>query len=505
MLLALPVTAFAGDEFSSFRIPANSYLDWRGGASTSGAWQNSSVGPDHSSSSYFSGSGSSSFASWREDDARVSQWTGGFSAGGTRRHDESLDHFLDYLDSGLTSTATSGGSRSMQESAGLSTSQSWYAASAPIGLIGSISGQWADDQYWSSARRLRQNSLAPLDPVEQLSSRVFKRYSSGMSAGAGWILGRVRNATGVFEARVLEARLLRLGALNRPLSAQGRQRLADLMYAHRDVGVGTARPAAPVMDAVERILYEDGALRDSVLTASDLFHLTESIFDRYLGGNSIGPDGLPRSPIARASGAFISVQLFTTHSRTAARQDLTQTTIPYTAGTPGTPVEQRQTGSSKQTSDGTQLHLAAEWHHPSSMRSQWDATSGFDKILSGSDRGFAFFNQLGWTYIAADRWLIGAGASQQRKSQRTKEHVTLADDWGTSVSVGIQYLVIDRVSIGFGASQAWNKSRNDLYFASALDPRAAAWFNGGSFNLAMSYRFAGSSHIAGVYPAMMGN
>ncbi len=501
LLLALPCVAYAGDEFSQFRIPANSYLDWTGGASAFGSWGRQEAGPDRFSSSDWRGGLSSALSRWSEDDHRSALWDAALSVSGLHYRRSTLEHGPYYFGSGDYEVSEDQTQRATGERATVSTQQSWYPGGGPWAVTGLLNSSIDDGQNWDRRRSLTRQVLDPLEPTLMIRSDNAETYRSTLNASLGIGFGRVRNATGVFETRVLEERLRRLGAITRPLSKHARERLSALMYARDDVSQVSSRPASPVMDAVERILFEDGALRDSVLTAAELFHVTEPIFQRYGFATSIRPDGLPQSPFNRMTGWSMNALVTTGHSRLSQRRSGAGSTIIYAAGVPEPPIETRSSSSSKRTSDGTRLSLLAEYHRPSGMRTQWDASTTFDDQLGGGERAYALTNLVRWNFIVADRWLAAASASQSRSIRRTRDHVTLDDSWSAGVGASLQYLVWDHVGLGVGAGESWSKSRDDRYWTNYVDPHAATWSDGGSFSFDITYRFAGMSRIAGVIPA----
>ena len=504
-LLALPCAAFAGDDFSQFRIPANSYLDWTGGASASGSWGREESGPDKYASSQWQGHLSSGLTHWSEDDHRSALWDVALQTSGQRFHRSTVDHGPYYLGVGTYESTDEDLQKGTLEYASVNTQQSWYPGNGPWALSGSLYGSLTDSQNWEWRRSLQRQLLDPLEPTLRLSDYGNVVYRSTINASLGVGFGRVRNATGVFEARVLEERLRHLGALSRPLSPHARERLSALMYARDDVSQVSSRPASPVMDAVERILFEDGALRDSVLTAAELFRVTDPIFSRYGYATSIRADGLPLAPFSRMTGWSVSAYVTNGHSRLSRRSWNASSLIAYAAGAPEPPVETRSSSSSKNTSDGTRLSLRAEYHRPSGMRSQWDGVTTFDDQLGGGERAYALSNQLNWSFILADRWLASANASQARNSRHSRDHVTLEDSWIASVGGSVQYMILDHVGLGLGAHESWSKVRNDLYWTNYVDRHAATWSDGGSLSFDITYRFQGMSRIAGVIPAAMGN
>ena len=495
ILLALPSAAFAADEFSGFRIPANSFVDWALASSANGQWSRHSAGLDHMTQTDWRGSVSSSFTRWSENDAHSSLWSGSLSSLGAGASSSSFGIEASYFSPLRYEVTKDSNEREATEQASLATTQTWYPGNGLLGVTGGVQGEWSDAQGWRSSSQLRRSNLDPTEPIKRLTSSTEFSYFSRGAVSAGLSIGRVRNATGVFEARVLEDRLRALGALTRPLSSHGRQRLADLMYAHRDVARVSARPAEPVMDALERILFEDGALRDSILTGAELFRVTDPIFYRGGSPSYVAPDGLPASPIARLSGWCIGMVVTNSHSRLSQRSQYAESSIPYVGGVPEPEPEYRTGYSFKNTHDATFMEAQGAYHHPCGMRAQWDAASAFATPIGGGERGFDFGLSVRWADILADRWLGSIGLTQNRTVRRAKDRTTLSDDWNAGVAMSAEYLIVDRLGIGLRISESWVKYRSDIFRSNIVDPQAADWFDGGAIGLDLTYRFRGFARI----------
>jgi hypothetical protein len=150
----------------------------------------------------------------------------------------------------------------MFESWSLGGSHRRYPWAVPIGFeaAANLGGSYA--QSWS-AQDVRTFLLESGGSIETNRSDNVERWSYqnsvAASASAGW--GRVRNATGIYDALVLEERLLGTGALTRALSPAARRRLADVMYLRGALDTVRERPGRFLWQEIERVLSEDGALR----------------------------------------------------------------------------------------------------------------------------------------------------------------------------------------------------------------------------------------------------
>jgi hypothetical protein len=506
LLLALPCVAYAGDDFSQFRIPANSYLDWTGSLDGYGNWRDTHAGPDHSSGSSWTSNLYSSARRWSENEEHSGYSAASVWLDGTRYHDVTLQN-VDFHIPGYypQSVADDAGRQNALEDIIINAQQSWYVHGSPWAVTGSVSGEVEDSQDWSDEHQQRFLESSPSQLTDTRRSGYRVDYRSQLDAALGVGFGRIRNATGLYEARVFEDRLLAVGALARHLSVPARQRLSDLMYARSNVDRSTSRPAADVMDAVERILFEDGALRDSVLTVSELFRSTEPIFLASVLGSTYGGDGLPASPITRQQGWQIRTSVTTDQSRETERGGDAETAHTYLGGVEQPASETRSEGSNKYHSAQTGLQALAEYHLPCGLREQWDALVQYDRPLRHSTSGFALHSQLNWTYIVADRWLASSGGSHARSLSRDEAHRTLNDSWSFVTFASVQYLLRDRLALSLGADESWSRQQSDFRTTNYVDRHAARWNSGGHIRAGVTYRFKGSARIAGVIPAMMGN
>ncbi len=90
-----------------------------------------------------------------------------------------------------------------------------------------------------------------------------QNLSGSISVG----VGRVRDATSVYQTQVLEQRLLRTGALKRRLSRDAIRQLAKLFSMQGDFGLVHDYPGKHFWREVERILRENGSLAGESLDA----------------------------------------------------------------------------------------------------------------------------------------------------------------------------------------------------------------------------------------------
>src|SRR5258706_9112824 len=119
-----------------------------------------------------------------------------------------------------------------------------YAGRAPIllGAEASVSGDL--NQNWTDSRDASSQTDFVSSTDQWMEARARRRQSfivADLRPRVG--LGRVRDATWVYTARVIEDRLRRDGVLTRALTHESRQKLADLLTLGDAYDVLHARPA----------------------------------------------------------------------------------------------------------------------------------------------------------------------------------------------------------------------------------------------------------------------
>src|SRR5262249_5648251 len=100
-------------------------------------------------------------------------------------------------------------------------------------------------------------------------------YGANADVSIGW--GRVRDATPVFSALLLEERLQRDHMLARTLSVDARNKLAALIAIEGDFAEVHDEPDKAFWSEVERIVREDGALTDGRFDAHAANHVREDL------------------------------------------------------------------------------------------------------------------------------------------------------------------------------------------------------------------------------------
>ena len=487
--LASTRAASAGT-FDDFRVPDHHMVLWSGSLDGRTEWGSSSRTASSQRTGDASGSANTQASCLAESDASLTTWGAGASADGYRMHD--LSHtepagapFWESQESWR---------HSLSESFWLSATQRWWPASGGPHAVVAASAEGDYGQEWSWNRGDRAEFSAGADPtptlrVEDKDERRTWNHQVSASAGVG--VGRTRDATGAYEARLLEDRLREAGLLVRPLSARARQDLAALLTVRRDVSTTHDNPAAPVWAAIQRILAADGALRDEALSAEAWFRLTEPWFARQ---SRVDGSLVPVSPVLRLRGWMLEARI---EGRTGQYVNHWSSAVSYSYfGSPpsySSSEDQRDAASTDRGAAG----LAGEAHWPLGMRVQADASASALADLRPGQHGIDQRAAAAVNWLAAPRWLVSLNASQARTCFSGRG-TSLADDaWSVLYGLTAEYAVTAHVAAVLDFTQTHGR------LGEGSDPASAYWQtnNRGEVAFGLTYRFAGRASAPGLFPA----
>ena len=377
-------------------------------------------------------------------------WRGSIHAGGGQSHNESSLGVLQgsiqgFLDSEPTqqfwqiSTAFDGRRqlsrftssfeeqdadfREFSESWALSAEHRSYLGDRPLalGAVAQVAGF-----YRQGRNRLSRSQAPPPTLVLFESSNDVDSYlhEARLSLDAG--VGRVRDATGIYDAYVLEERLLALGALQRPLSPAARQKVAALHYARPGYFAGTDRPDKFFWRDVERVLREDGALREGGLYPYDLLRVIE-----------------PRFPanVTRMRGWLAGLVLLGEHSSSILRFERYELTE-----TPTSSSENRFSNRSEEITDQILPGLQAEWHRPVGLHAQLDGAARVLVPLLHVDGGLRADVAGSASWFVEERWLAAASGSYFRHYQTGDPGRRSFDQWIVEYGATLTYFVQDHLT-----------------------------------------------------------
>ena len=479
--------AAADDDFSDFRIPSNRSLLWTAGFGARAVGEDLSLSSSQNSASYLGANGASRFLWFSDSDPALTSLDVNLLAQGSRQHQDQESQSI--VPPASSAQVTGRKDQQMVERWSLSAGHRSYPWAAPLGIGASVylSGDFSQSWLIQSTEAL---FVAPWYTLQNTQSDNFETWTYyhavAASASAGW--GRVRNATGIYDALVLERRLLETGALTRPLSPAGRQRLAEVLYLRSAFGTVHERPGRGLWREIERVLAADGALREGGLDPYTVLRAAEP----HLGPTGrLAADGVPVSPATRLTGFFAGLQLFDGHVNRIERRDggfSSQTVQDGTIIGARTGTYSARTDESfDRVSGGAtgEVHLAIgpPW--------QLDANSAVLLGLRRQENDLAVSSQISLVWLAADRWTAIANARHQWYDDERTNGPTAGDSWGWDVGTTVRWYFEDRAAIELSAmeQQGWRRG----------DASSHLFHRGLGVSLGVTYRFAGWIETPGFF------
>ncbi len=467
---ALPLRA---DEFRDFRIPPHSTFNAGIGLSAnlsdqfmsnSSAYQQRWHHRSSSASLTLPASGAS------ESDQRSLSWSARADASGYRQTSSSTTDFGSYISDDTY--------RDVNESLYLSAGWHEYRWKSPIALVATGTAQFRWRQNWNESERTNNSNY------DRMTGEIWEYdYSTSAEVGAG--LGRVRDATGVFDVYVLEKRLRESGALTAPLSDTARQQLAALFYRRNDFSLLHERNSKYFWREVEQVLRNNG-VETGTLGAWDWMRVNEALF---------------AGTFQRWTGARIDLVIRGRHENHISRVSR-ETIDQYT--TPDTTVTSRSNFYERELVYGDQLApgIKADYYRPVNWRLQVFGSTAFYLPLNDAPKAFEFSAEVGTEYVIADRWSsivqvrydraieqVGFSQSWPNFNMSSRSSGPDWDVWATSLEAGLSYYVEDHVALDLAASLTQiNDSGADYY-----NRDSQLW-------VGASYRFAGNPGVGFFHP-----
>ncbi|HYM81240.1 MAG TPA: hypothetical protein VEY91_07495 [Candidatus Limnocylindria bacterium] len=482
------------DDYADFRIPANKSLSWTADIGAFGSRFALGRSGIETRRGGLNGSVFSSFRWLSDSDPTSSSMDGEVGFGGSRSRGS--DSFNSPGPSSFVERHASDRQRTISEQWFLSIEHRRYPWTIPIGVSLDLSGRGFYDQYWiSSETDMLQN--APGFNIRTVTQRHAEdwRYQHIVTARVATGIGRVRNATGIYEARVFEQRLLESGAIIRALTPSARKRLAELMYARTSLIGIRDRPAKETWRAIERILEDDGALGPSGLGVFSIFRAAEP----HVAGAIFQRDGVPRSPVMRLTGSFAGLVLESRHSHIVNRFDEGEFFQETLNDSLLTAVINRR--STRETGDLDEVlaGLMAEHHRPFGMRWQADGSSELLIPIREQDNWLEVSSALSMSWLAADRWLGSIFLAHAWLDDDRTQGPTHGDRTDWSYGIAVTYYLENRLGLRLSASESQRHTREVLGGPPLL--RDGSFSRNGNLFFNFSYRFKGSFEAPGLYPA----
>jgi hypothetical protein len=475
-------TGARADDFSDFRIPPNRMLLWTGHADVLADWQRNDGGTTKDNAGREQETLLSQFLYRGETDSRTTEVHALGLVRGFRGNSTSL------FRGPIGQTVDDARQRRTLESWSLSVAHRWFPERWRIGLVADAAGAVTDEQFWASSHSL----TVPLPGgtfYQDFAERTAQwTYRTDVSGDVGLGVGRVRSATGVFEAMLIERRLRAARVLTRPLGSVARRELAALLYARTDYSTSMDRPAATVWGTIEDILRRDGAIADSALDARALFGLAEPYIGR---GGFVARDGLPVSPVLRPRGWFANVVLSGRTTHQIDRGDFASSSSTAPGGVPFVYTQFQRISSG---SDVAEAGVNAEYHRPCGARWQLDAALSVLTPIRRQRNGIDESSAVSVAWLVADRWLAETWVSHSRRIDKSLSGVTDEDTWQVTYAGTCEFWVTDRVAIQLQVEQVHARMPTLVQFASLPTTFSRA----GQLQFGIDYRFAGFTEIPGL-------
>jgi hypothetical protein len=493
--VAAPITPTSADDFTDFRIPSNRTLLWTAGLHARATGQDASSNGTNGSLGSGSVDASSAFSWFSDSDPSFTRVYADLAARGQRLHQDTQNLFSTPPSSTLSLTERS--IRDVLENWTLGASTRRYPWAAPLGFEIGLQGQGDYSQNWDSQSHdafIVNPGLTFQNTQSSDQERWTYLSSFAATAAAGW--GRVRSATGIYDALVLEQRLRETGALTRPLSSQGRQRLADVLYLRGSLDTVRERPGRTLWREIERVLAEDGALEAGGLDPYSVLRAAEP----HLGASRpLTSDGVPISPVPRLTGYFAGVRLLDRHSNSVQRMDAATSFQTIQNGVVIDSGSSTFASRVSQPQDFVDCGPTAEFHRPLDARWQIDAFGDARIGLRAEDNYLVGDGSASLAWLAADRWTASASTSYTWTDDDRTEGATPGDYWAWAANLNVDWYLEDRTSITFSAGMNQGWIRGDP--SAPAGPAAHIFVRNMTTSIGLNYRFTGWIATPGFFPA----
>jgi hypothetical protein len=344
----------------------------------------------------------------------------------------------------LFTSETESDDQQLQEQVVLQFDHRRYPGALPVALSVSAFATGFYAQSWASQDRHEdlQNAGSTIVSDEQRRTESWL-YDHAVSGRLGAGVGRVRNATGVYEARVLEERLRQSGAIAQPLSPTARRRLAELAYLRADAAEIHDRPARSVWAEIEEILIEDGAVAEAGLGPEAILRALEP----HVAGSTIDATGIPVSPVLRARGHFVGMFAELQHRHGHVRQDSEQSRSEILNGVPQPPVYIASGAHDTFSEDRVLAGLEAESHVPLDLNLQLDVGGRVLVPVREEDTELVGGATADFAWMVADRWLARTQARYQWLDTDRRTGATPGDRWDWVFGFELDYYLENRATL----------------------------------------------------------
>ncbi len=475
------------DEYTDYRIPSHRTRLWTGTSQMIADRRTFDQPLGRTKGSEWEGLAQTGAQWFSTGDDRTTNLTGNLSLLGGQASSRRV--WTDALSGGpsVERSTASDGRLSRQLSLVLSHSEQLAGSAFYVSGATSIEARWL--RNWDSGEDSLTYQLAPDEHYashglhDSRSRRIQSWVRSDLEAG----IGRMRDATGVYLARLVEARLRQAGALVRPLSNPARQRLIDLITMANSYDRIRTRSGRPLWTEIARIAAEDGALAGGGLDAASAERAGESMLAAL--GTARRADGLPSALRSRWRGARIGVQLSDLHDRESVTNRAHSSGRLWQNGVLVNEQVQAFDSRSIETNDVQYSGAVATWRQPLGDRWQLDADVRGSVPLRGVGEGFWGVGGVTGTWMVADRWFVEGRAQFIRQwLLDDRGEATRFDRWDAMQALTVYYEIDDRLLLRTDLAQ---QQSGDHDWTSVGANGARGFQRRQQLFVGMSYRFTG--------------
>lgn len=453
----------ADPTYLGYRIPEHRWSNWTASVNAAGGHSFSPTFGGETRRRVINGNLGTRATFGYDSDPLQHQWGFSVSAGGGRSSQDLTG------DSPLLTFEQNTRDRSLSRDFRLDGSLRTYPWSVPLGLT------LRTDHTFRLRQSFSSNAGREVDPVAtrlstQSTGRGARDYVGTVGAGVGF--GRVRDATPVYQAQVLEARLRGTGALSRELSEVARRRLAALFTLEFAIANAHQRSTKYLWREIENVLREDGALSPGSLDAYDVFRLMEPI--------------VVAGKVTRRVGSFIGPALVVSTLRTRNTFESAFATRLIVADTVFATNGDSFSRTDNFRDDQVFTSLVAEFHRPLSERWQVDASSVAAISEAGDDASTA--SSVSVTWLVSDRWLGALRFTHSGTSLGRGPDRRLAN-WNVGLAGDLFYFLEDAWALRLTATEG--QAHTPSFFERS-----------GGFQLGVTYVVSGLFEAPGLVEAM---
>lgn len=423
LLLTLALPAPAQDPYATFRIPEYHRFSWNvsGNGSWSGRFGSDSVIEERARQV---SAGLRSTLAWTSESEAQ-------STNLTLQPSELMQQFRQVFDG--TGRFSSLGSHSTSETRFgaqqlfLFASRYQYRPGSAVFAGAQLSSQLGFTQFIRDQYQRVEDFSPTVFLQSNHDANLDHRASANLELRAG--VGRIRDVTGVYAADLVERRLRATGRLERELSAGTRRQLAELFYTQNAFGSAHERSNKYFWREVERVLREDGALKDGVLDTYSVLRILEPAMNRFSSARTRG----------FSLAAVTAVQLERGHRDTDFRNELVTMSLGVV-----TSVGRSERSNRVLLKESVPLlGLSADYGMPLGERWQWAANTSVRYGVDPS-RLWSLNTNASLVWLVADRWFVDNALFHQLESRRIGG-TRLEPNW----------LTVARSSVGYWIEDAW--------------------------------------------------